>query len=163
MVPVEPLNRTKNFSHFFGPDLRRPVCEVMVKGLRFSQEAAECPGMKSLLAALVALAGAAVTCAQEAELPPVVVTGTFELAPRRSRTDVFSQHLLKQFETRRALEEAVARAPWYYSRMWDYAPIQLQSTFDDSAKFFTPRYLTTEYQQLDQALRKSEKQSLFAR
>ena len=111
--------------------------------------------MCALLPALVA--------AQEAELAPIVVTGTFELAPRPSVTDVFTQHLLKQVETHRTLEEAVSRAPWYYSRIWGYAPMKLESSFDDSSKFFTPRYLTSEYQRLDQALRKSEKQSLFGR
>ena len=116
--------------------------------------------MKGFLA-ILALGLATISMAQEAELAPIVVTGTFELAPRPSVTDLFTQHLLKQFETHRTLEEAVSRAPWYYSRIWDYAPMRLESSFDDSSKFFTPRYLTTEYQQLDQELRKSEKQSLF--
>jgi hypothetical protein len=119
--------------------------------------------MKLFLAALLTLGSTVIIRAQEAELPPIVVTGTFELAPRPSVTDLFTQHLLKQFETHRTLEEAVSRAPWYYSRIWGYAPMKLESSFDDSAKFFTPRYLTTEYQQLDQELRKSEKQSLFER
>src|SRR6476619_3211928 len=84
------------------------------------------------LATLAALGVATIGLAQEAELPPIVVTGTFELAPRPSVTDLFTQHLLKQFETHRTLEEAVSRAPWYYSRIWGYAPMKLESSFDDS-------------------------------
>ena len=119
--------------------------------------------MKSAAIAFALLLAARLLQGQEAELAPIVVTGTFELAPRPSVTDLFTRHLLKQFETHRAIEEAVSRAPWYYSRVWGYAPMRLESTFDDSAKFFTPRYLTTEYQKLDWALRKSEKESLFER
>lgn len=121
--------------------------------------------MKVFLAALAVLAGAALIRAQEAELEPIVVTGTFELSPRPSVTDQFTQHLLKQLETHRALEEAFQRAPWYYSRFWGYMPMKLQPTFDDSAKFFTPDYLTSPSQHIEQALRKSDKESarLFER
>jgi len=119
-------------------------------------------GMKVFLAALVALGAAAVGRAQEAELAPIVVTGTFELAPRPSVTDLFTQHLLKQVETHRALEEAVSRSPWYYSPIWKYLP-RIESSSLDPAQFFKPQYLSLENQQLDQALRKSEKQSLFER
>jgi len=118
---------------------------------------------RAILPILATFIVTALARAQEAELEPIVVTGTFELSRRPSVTDQFTEHLLKQLETHRALEEAVERAPWYYSRFWGYLPMKLQSTFDDSAKFFTPGYLTTRYQNLDQALRKSEKQSLFER
>jgi len=121
--------------------------------------------MKVFLAALLALAGGTIARAQEAELAPIVVTGTFELNRRPSVTDQFTEHLLKQLEVHRALEEAVERAPWYYSRFWGYMPMKLQSTFDDSAKFFTPGYLTSQSQHVDQALRKSDRESarLFER
>ena len=101
--------------------------------------------------------------AQEAEVAPIVVTGTFELAPRPSVTDLFTQHLLKQIETKRALDELVARSPWYYSRVWTYVPMQLQSSSNDPEQFFKPQYLSLENQKLDEELRKTEKQSLFAR
>ena len=115
-----------------------------------------------LAAALLVLATSA-GHGQEAELPPVVVTGTFELQRRPSVTDVFTLHLLRQFETKRAVEEALARSPWYYSRLWNYLPMRLESSSPDPSVFFTPRYLTSEYQRVEQALRKSEKQSLFDR
>lgn len=117
--------------------------------------------MKVWLAAVVIVMAAAPARAQEAELPPIVVTGTFELNPRPSVTDRFTQHLLKQFEARLAFEEMVARSPWYYSSVWKYFPMQLQSSSSDPAQFFAPRYLSLENQNLEQALRKSEKQSLF--
>ncbi len=120
--------------------------------------------MKSAVLVVALLVTARLLQGQEAELAPIVVTGTFELAPRPSVTDLFTQHLLKQFETHRTLDEAVSRAPWYYSRIWAYyVPMKLESTFDDSSKFFTPRYLSLENQKLDADLRQAEKDSLFRR
>ena len=99
---------------------------------------------------------------QEIELPPIVVTGTFELRPGPSVTDLFTLHLQKQFETKRAVEEAVAKSPWYYSRFWNYFPMRIESSSSDSDQFFKPQYLTLENQKADWELRKNEKQSLFA-
>lgn len=104
---------------------------------------------------------AATVHAQEAELAPIVVTGTFELRQGPSVTDLFTQHLLKQIETRRAIEEIQARSPWYYSRLWNYLPMRLESSSSDPALFFRSGYLTLEYQHAEEMLRKSEKQSLF--
>jgi hypothetical protein len=115
----------------------------------------------SFLAGLLIFA-AITTRAQEAELAPIVVTGTFELQ-RHPVTDLFTLHLLKQIETKRAVEEAVARSPWYYSRFWNYFPMRLESSSIDPAQFLKPGYLNSEYQHSEDALRKSEKQSLFAR
>ena len=115
------------------------------------------------LAVVVALVIAARLQAQEAEVAPIVVTGTFELTRRPSVTDLFTQHLLKQLETKRAMDELVARSPWFYSRVWNYVPMRLESSSGDPELFFKPQYLTSEYQQADEALRKFEKQSLFSR
>lgn len=106
--------------------------------------------------------GAAPVRAQEAELAPIVVTGTFELRQGPSVTDLFTQHLQRQTETMRTLEEAVARAPWFYARFWNYLP-QLQSSSIASSHFFTPSYLTSDYRNTERALHESRKQSLFDR
>jgi hypothetical protein len=119
--------------------------------------------MKSAVAAVVVLVAVRLLPAQEAELAPIIVTGTFELNQKRSVTDLFTEHLLKQIETKRAGEEAVARSPWYYSRVWNYVPMHLESSSSDPAQFFKPQYLTLENQKADWELRKSEKQSLFDR
>jgi len=118
--------------------------------------------MKSAVIAVVAVLAAGLLHGQEAELAPIVVTGTFELSPRPSITDQFTQHLLKQFETRRTLEEAVSRSPWYYSPLWKYFP-RLEPSSIDPAQFFMPRYLTLENQKMEWELRKTERQSLFDR
>jgi hypothetical protein len=104
--------------------------------------------------------GAAGLPAQEAELPPIVVTGTFELRQGPSVTDLFTQHLQRQLETRRTLEEAVARAPWFHARFWNYFP-RLQSSSTDPSHFFTPSYLTSDYRNTERALEESRKRSLF--
>ena len=98
--------------------------------------------------------------AQEAELEPIVVTGTFELRQGPSIVDRFTQHLLNQFETKRTIEEAVARAPWFNAPFWKYLP-PLQSSSSDSFQFFTPSYLTSDYRNTARALEESRKQSLF--
>jgi len=113
--------------------------------------------------ALLAVASAGVVRAQEIELPPMVVTGTFDLRQGPSVTDLFTQHLQKQIETKRAVEDAFARSPWYYSRFWGYSPIRIGSSSPDPELFFKPQYLTLENQKADWELRKTEKQSLFAR
>ena len=104
--------------------------------------------------------GAIALRAQEAELPPIVVTGTFELRPGPSIVDRFTEHLLKQMETKRTLEEAVARAPWTTAPFWKYLP-QIQSSSTDSYQFFTPSYLTSEHRNTARALEESRKQSVF--
>ena len=112
-----------------------------------------------LIAAFLAL-GATCVRAQEAVLEPIVVTGTFELRPGPSIVDRFTEHLLKQTETKRTLEEAVARAPWFNAQFWKYLP-PLQSSSVDSYHFFTPNYLSSEYRNTARALEESRKQSLF--
>ena len=116
--------------------------------------------MKALWA--VALLGMMplVARAQEVTLPPIVVTGTFELRQGPSITDLFTQHLQKQLEAKRALEEAADRAPLFNARFWSYLP-QLQNSQADSSQFFTPSYLTTDYRNAERALQESRKQSLF--
>lgn len=112
-----------------------------------------------LVAAFLAF-GAATLRAQEAELAPIVVTGTFELRPGPSIMDRFTEHLLKQMETKRTVEEAVARAPWFNASFWKYLP-QLQSSSTDSYQFFTPSYLTSDYRNTARVLEESRKRSLF--
>ena len=116
--------------------------------------------VKILLVAAFLTLAAATLQAQEAELPPIVVTGTFELRPGPSIMDRFTQHLLKQMETNRAVEEAVARAPWFNAPFWKYLPA-LQSSSTDSFQFFTPSYLTSDYRNTERALEVSRKQSVF--
>jgi hypothetical protein len=117
--------------------------------------------VKIVPAVVLALAGLSPAIAQEAELPPIVVTGTFELRQGPSVTDLFTQHLEKQFETKQTLEETMAKSPWYYSRFWSYMPLGLGSSVPDPELFFKPQYLSLENQKQDWELRKSEKQSLF--
>ena len=131
------------------------------KDFLFFVEAAKIAGVKVVLAGLVALGTAGITRAQEIELPPIVVIGTFELRQGPSVTDLFTLHLQKQIETKRAVEETLARSPWYYSRYWNYVPMKLGSSSPDPDQFFKPRYLTFEYQNAEWELRKAEKKSLF--
>ena len=98
--------------------------------------------------------------AQEAELRPIVVTGTFELRQGPSVNDLFTQHLQRQIEAKRALEEAVASSPVFNARFWRYLPA-LQNCSSDSSQFFTPSYLTSDYRNAARALEESRKQSLF--
>jgi len=99
--------------------------------------------------------------AQEIELPPMVVTGTFELRQTPSVTDLFTLHLQRQIEANRAVEEIIAQSPWYYSRFWKYIPIPLGSSRNDSDQFFTPNYLSADYRNTERTLIESRKQSLF--
>ena len=101
--------------------------------------------------------------AQEIELPPMVVTGTFELRQGPSVTDLFTLHLQKQIDTKRAVEEALVRSPWYYSRLWNYLPVPLGSSQNDSAQFFLPNYLSADYRNTERTLIESRKQSIFDR
>jgi hypothetical protein len=98
---------------------------------------------------------------QEAELPPIVITGTFELRQGRSITDLFTQYLTRQMEAKRTTEEMVARSPLYYARFWSYIPMRLESSSTDSSPFLTPNYLTPDYRNAERALEESRKHSLF--
>jgi hypothetical protein len=119
--------------------------------------------VKAILGCGLLVLSALILPGQELELPPVVVTGTFELQRGPSVTDLFTLHLLKQGETKRAMEEAVARSPWYYSRFWSYFPMKLDSSSIDPAQFLRPTYLSNEYQHAEDSLRRSEKHSIFDR
>lgn len=114
-----------------------------------------------LSAAGVLALGLLTARAQEVTLPPIVVAGTFELRQGPSVTDLFTQHLQKQIEARRALEEATARSPIFNARFWSYIPMRLESASSDSSVFFTPNYLTLDYRNAERALRDSRKQSIF--
>ena len=114
----------------------------------------------SLIAGFFLLATIAVR-AQEAELPPMVITGTFELRQAPSVIDLFTQHLNKQIEARRTAEEMVARSPLFYARFWNYVPMRLENCSSESLQFFTPSYLTPDYRNAERALEESRKQSLF--
>lgn len=116
--------------------------------------------MKTLWAAAVLLLSLTAARAQEVTLPPMVVDGTFELRQSPSVTDLFTQHLLKQAEAKRVLEEAAAGAPLFNAKFWSYLP-QLQNSQIDSSQFFTPSYLTLDYRNAERALQESRKQSLF--
>ncbi len=107
------------------------------------------------------LIGVSTALGQEIELPPMVVTGTFELRQGPSVTDLFTLHLQRQIEVNRAVEEIIARSPWYYSRFWGYVPIPLGSSRSDSEQFFTPNYLSADYRNTERILIESRKQSLF--
>jgi hypothetical protein len=119
--------------------------------------------VKGLLLIVFAALVTVGTRAQESELPPILVTGTFELRQGPSVTDLFTQHLQRQIETKRSVEYAIARSPWYYSRFWNYFPMRMESSSGDLDQFLKPQYLTLENQKADWELRKSEKQSLFDR
>ena len=117
--------------------------------------------MKVVLIAAFVMLSASRLQAQEAELAPIVVTGTFELRPGPSATDLFARHLLRQMETKRAAEEAVARSPLFNARFWSYIPFKLESSSSASSQFLTPSYLTSDYRNTERALEESRKQSLF--
>ena len=115
--------------------------------------------MRLFLVGTFLLLGALALRAQEATLPPIVVTGTFELRQGPSVTDLFTQHLQRQIEAKRVLEEA-ASSPILNARFWRYLP-PLQNCSSDSSQFFTPSYLTSDYRNTERALQESRKQSLF--
>jgi hypothetical protein len=130
------------------------------KWFHFSANRGKVRSVKILLTAALLVVGAIALPAQEAEFEPIVVTGTFELRPGPSIVDRFTQHLLNQMETKRTVEEAVARAPWINAPFWKYLP-QMQSSSSDSFQFFTPSYLTSDYRNTERTLQESRKQSLF--
>jgi hypothetical protein len=117
--------------------------------------------VKTLWAAAILLLSLVAARAQEVTLPPIVVTGTFELRQGPSVTDLFTQHLLRQMEAKRVLEEATARSLIFNARFWSYIPMKLESSSSDSSLFFTPSYLSTDYRNAERALQESRKQSLF--
>ena len=117
--------------------------------------------MKAVLLIAFLTGFSARSWAQEIELPPMVVTGTFELRQTPSVTDLFTLHLQRQIEANRAVEEIIAQSPWYYSRFWKYIPIPLGSSRNDSDQFFTPNYLSADYRNTERTLIESRKQSLF--
>jgi hypothetical protein len=121
---------------------------------------AQAADVKTLLAAAVLALTLLAAQAQEVTLPPMIVTGTFELRQGPSITDLFTLHLQRQTEAKRTLEEARERAPWFNAKFWSYLP-QLQNSQSDSSQFFTPSYLTTDYQNAERVLQESRKQSLF--
>jgi len=98
---------------------------------------------------------------EEVELPPIVVTGTFELRQGPSITDLFTQYLTRQMEANRTAAEMAARSPLYYARFWSYIPMPLESSSTDSSPFLTPSYLTPDYRNAERALEDSRKRSLF--
>jgi hypothetical protein len=104
--------------------------------------------------------GAIALRAQEVTLPPIVVTGTFELRQGPTVTDLFTQHLQKQIEAKRVLEEAAASSPILNAKFWKYLP-PLQNCSIDSSQFFIPSYLTSDYRNAERALQESRKHSLF--
>ncbi len=117
--------------------------------------------MKTLFAAAIFVLAVLAARAQEVTLPPIVVTGTFELRQTPSAIDLFTLHLQRQIETKRALEEATARSLIFNARFWSYIPMKLESSSSDSSLFFTPSYLSTDYRNAERALQESRKQSLF--
>jgi hypothetical protein len=117
--------------------------------------------VKVLFAAAVFASGLLLARAQEVTLPPMVVSATFELRQQPSVVDLFTLHLQRQIEAKRALEEATARAPLFNARFWRYIPMRLESSSSDSSLFFTPSYLTPDYRNAERALQESRKQSLF--
>jgi hypothetical protein len=127
----------------------------------FFQVPAKTDDVKVLLISVTLSIGSIELYAQEVTLPPIVVTGTFELRQGPSVTDLFTQHLLRQMEAKRVLEEATARSLIFNARFWSYIPMKLESSSSDSSLFFTPSYLTTDYRNAERALQESRKQSLF--
>jgi hypothetical protein len=99
--------------------------------------------------------------AQEIELPPMVIEGTFELRQTPSVTDRFTLYLQAQIEARRSLEESVARAPLFNARFWSYIPGRLEAAQNDSSQFFLPNYLSADHRETERALRDSQQHSLF--
>jgi len=116
--------------------------------------------VKTLWAIAVFLFSLLAARAQEVTLPPIVVTGTFELQPDPSVTDLFTQHLQRQIEAKRALEETAASSPVFNAKFWRYLP-PLQNCSSDSSQFLTPSYLTSDYRNTARVLEESRKQSLF--
>ena len=117
--------------------------------------------MKVSLALAFTVLSAIALRAQEAELPPIVVTGTFEPRQAPSVIDLFARHLEKQIERKRVAEETVAKSPLFNAKFWSYIPMRLENCSNDSTLFFTPSYLASDYRNTARLLEESRKQSLF--
>jgi hypothetical protein len=117
--------------------------------------------VKVLLFGVFLVLGSVRLRAQEAELPPIVVTGTFELRQTPSVADLFTRNLEKQIEMKRAGEETAAKSPLLNARFWSYIPMRLENCSNDSTQFFTPSYLTSDYRNTARLLEESRKQSVF--
>ena len=120
--------------------------------------------MRFLLIPAVLLLSIFVLRAQEAvvaELPPIVLNGSFELRPAPSTADLFAKYLEKEMEAKRTAEEAVSRSPFWNARFWSYIPLRLGAAENNSFEFLTPRYLTLDSRHAEHALETSRKQSLF--
>jgi hypothetical protein len=131
------------------------------KWFSFCVVPAETGPVRVLLIAVLLFRGVIALRAQEAVLPPMVVTGTFELRHGPSITESFARHLDNEIEARQAAEDAIARSPFFSARFWSYIPLRLESCSSDSSQFFTPSYLTSDYRKSADVLEQSRKQSLF--
>jgi hypothetical protein len=120
-------------------------------------------GVKILCVVAALILGGAGLRAQEGtvDLPGVVVTGSFELRRTPPPADSFMKYLDKEIDARRAAEEAIARAPFWNARFWNYIPMRLGSSSIDPTQFFTPSYLTLDFGNAARSLEESRKQSLF--
>jgi hypothetical protein len=143
----------------FGACGRGAPSEII--GFSFLPADGKLRAVKVVLALAFFVLGAVDLRAQEAELPPIMVTGTFELRQAPSVIDLFARHLEKQIETRRAAEETNAKSPLLNARFWSYIPMRLENCSNDSSQFFTPSYLTSDYRNSARVLEVSRKQSLF--
>ncbi len=137
------------------------ICSRRINRFPFFFGLPQRDNVKVLSTAVLFALSLVVARAQEVTLPPIVVSGTFELRQQPSVVDLFTLHLQRQIEAKRALEEATARAPFFNARFWNYIPMRLESSSSDSSLFFTPSYLTQDYRNAERALQESRKQSLF--
>ena len=96
-----------------------------------------------------------------AEIAPIVVTGTFELRRSPPAVDSFSKYLEKQVEAQREQEEAIARAPIWNARFWNFVPVRLESSTNLN-EFFVPNYSTIAYRQDTRKIDDFRKHSLFS-
>jgi len=119
------------------------------------------PGVRAVFVAGLLVMALLESRAQEIELPPIVVEGTFELRLAPSVTERFAVHLDRQIEAHRALEEAVSRSPLFYAKFWNYVPMRMEASLNDSSQFFLPNYLSADYRNTERVLQESRKQSLF--
>jgi hypothetical protein len=149
------------FASSSGTEFAKDAMPVRHKWFHFSTGRWKLDGVKVPLIALFFVLSAVGLRAQEAELPPIVVTGTFELRREPSLIDLFTRHLEKEIEARRAAQDAVERSPFFSARFWNYIPLRLELCSSDSSQFFTPSYLTSDYRNSARVLEDSRKHSLF--
>lgn len=97
---------------------------------------------------------------QVVEIAPIIVTGSFELRREPPVVDAFTKHLERQIETKRSVEEAVARSPIWNARFWSFIPIRLEAS-NDSGQFFTPHYLKPAYREAARPIEEMRIHSLF--